>query len=222
MKRFPRGALAAVCMLAITPLSHGQTNTQRIRGDVAAAHGNDLDVRTNTGQVVTVRMADNLRVSARSAADPGSVAPGAFIATTAIPQPDGTLKAVEVRIFPESMRGVGEGHRPIDTETGSTMTNATVTSVAPATKASPGSTMTNATVANVASSGSARRITVKYKGGEQTVVIGADVPVLMVEAGDPSMLVPGAHVVVTAAKQLDGTLTTDRISVGTNGIVPPN
>jgi predicted regulator of Ras-like GTPase activity (Roadblock/LC7/MglB family) len=93
--------------------------------------------------------------------------------------------------------------------------------VAPA-KAAPRSTMTNATVANVASSGSARRITVKYKGGEQTVVIGADVPVLMVEAGDPSLLVPGAHVVVTAARQLDGTLTTDRISVGTNGIVPPN
>lgn len=221
MKLFLRGALAALCMLALAPLAYGQATAQRIRGDVAAVHGKDLDVKTSAGQIVTVRMADNLRVSARSAADPGSVAPGAFIATTAIPQPDGTLKAVEVRVFPESMRGVGEGHRPMDTEPGSTMTNATVTSVAPASKASPGSTMTNATVANVASSGSERRITVKYKGGEQTVVVGADVPVLMVEAGDPSMLVPGAHVVVTAAKQLDGTLATERISVGKNGIVPP-
>ena len=152
MKLFHRGALAAVCLLALAPLAHGQAAPQRIRGDVAAVHGKDLDVKTSAGQVVTVRMTENLRVSARGPADLGSIAPGAFIATTAIPQPDGTLKAVEVRIFPESMRGVGEGHRPMDSEPGSTMTNATVTSVAPAATAAPRTTMTNATVANVAPS----------------------------------------------------------------------
>jgi len=126
-----------------------------------------------------------------------------------------------VHVFPESMRGTGEGHRPMDTEPGSTMTNATVTNVTAAPKSAPRSTMTNATVANVAPGGSARKLTLQYKGGEKTVVVGDGVPVVMVEAGDPSMLVPGAHIVVTAAKQLDGTLTTDRISVGKNGIVPP-
>ena len=150
-----------------------------------------------------------------------TVATGAFIGTTAVEQPDGTLKAVEVHVFPESMRGTGEGHRPMDTEPGSTMTNATVTNVTAAPKSAPRSTMTNATVANVAPGGSARKLTLQYKGGEKTVVVGDGVPVVMVEAGDPSMLVPGAHIVVTAAKQLDGTLTTDRISVGKNGIVPP-
>jgi len=222
MKLFHGGALAAVFMLAIAPLAHGQAAAQRIRGDVAAVHGKDLDVKTNAGPVVTVRMADNMRISARGHADLASISPGSFIGTTAVAQPDGTLKAVEVHVFPESMRGTGEGHRPMETEQpGSTMTNATVTSVAPAKAASPRSTMTNATVATVAPAGSARRLTLKYKDGEQTVVVGDDVPVVTVEAGDPSMLVPGAHVVVTAAKQLDGTLTTDRISVGKGGIVPP-
>lgn len=210
-----------VGVLAIAPNAYGQATSQRIRGEVMAVHGKDLDVRTTAGPMVTVRMADSLRVSARAAANLDTVAPGAFIGTTAIEQPDGTLKAVEVHVFPESMRGTGEGHRPMDAEPGRTMTNATVTSVAAAPKPSARSTMTSATVANVAAGGSTRKVTLQYKGGEKIVVVDDGVPVVMVEAGDPSMLVPGAHVVVTAAKQLDGTLTTDRISVGKNGIVPP-
>jgi len=220
MKSF-RLCMLVVSVLAIAPPAYGQVTSQRIRGDVVAVHGKDLDVKTSAGQMVTVRMADNVRVSARSAASPDALASGAFIGTTAVEQPDGTLKAVEVHVFPESMRGTGEGHRPMDTEPGSTMTNATVTNVTAAPKSAPRSTMTNATVANVAPGGSTRKLTLQYKGGEKTVVVGDGVPVVMVEAGDPSMLVPGAHIVVTAAKQLDGTLTTDRISVGKNGIVPP-
>jgi len=216
-----RLCMLVVSVLAIAPPAYGQVTSQRIRGDVVAVHGKDLDVKTSAGQMVTVRMADNVRVSARSAASPDALASGAFIGTTAVEQPDGTLKAVEVHVFPESMRGTGEGHRPMDTEPGSTMTNATVTDVTAAPKSAPRSTMTNATVANVAPGGSARKLTLQYKGGEKTVVVGDGVPVVMVEAGDPSMLVPGAHIVVTAAKQLDGALTTDRISVGKNGIVPP-
>ena len=212
---------AGIRRIGLGPRDTGQVTSQRIRGDVVAVHGKDLDVKTSAGQMVTVRMADNVRVSARSAASPDALATGAFIGTTAVEQPDGTLEAVEVHVFPESMRGTGEGHRPMDTEPGSTMTNATVTNVAAAPKPAPHSTMTNATVANVAPGGSARKLTLQYKGGEKTVVVGDGVPVVMVEAGDPSMLVPGAHIVVTAAKQLDGTLTTDRISVGKNGIVPP-
>jgi len=216
-----RLCMLVVSVLAIVPHAYGQVTSQRIRGDVVAVHGKDLDVKTSAGQMVTVRMADNVRVSARSAASPDALASGAFIGTTAVEQPDGTLKAVEVHVFPESMRGTGEGHRPMDTEPGSTMTNATVTNVTAAPKSAPRSTMTNATVANVAPGGSTRKLTLQYKGGEKTVVVGDGVPVVMVEAGDPSMLVPGAHIVVTAAKQLDGTLTTDRISVGKNGIIPP-
>jgi len=206
--------------LAIAPYAEGQVVTQRIRGDVVAVHGKDLDVRTSSGQIVTVRMMDSLRVSARSAAGPNALVQGAFIGTTAVEQPDGTLKASEVHVFPESMRGAGEGHRPMETEPGSTMTNATVASVSSSPKPASRSTMTNATVAGVASGGAVRTLTLRYNGGEKKVVVNDGVPIVMVEAGDSSMLVQGAPVVVTAAKQLDGSLTTDRITVGRNGVVP--
>jgi hypothetical protein len=221
MKRLGVCALGIGCLLATIGFAYGQAATQRIRGDVVAMNGHNLEVKTGTGQVVTVRLADNVRISARSASNLGAITTGTFLGTTAVPLPDGTLVAVEVHIFPESMRGTGEGHRPMDGESGSTMTNATVTSVTPAAKTAPRSTMTNATVAKGAASGGGRRITLKYKDGEKTVVVGDTVPVAMVEPGDASMLAPGAHVVVTAAKQLDGTLTSDRVSVGKNGLVPP-
>ena len=213
-------ALSTGCLLALATLAQGQPAAQRIRGDVVSLEGHNLVVKTGAGSVVSVRLADNVRVSARAASSLGAITPGAFIGTTAVSRPDGTLSAVEVHIFPESMRGTGEGHRPMDTEPGATMTNATVTSVTAAGK-KPTNTMTNATVADVAASGSERRIALKYKDGEKVVFVGSSVPVVMVEPGDLSMLTPGAHVVVTAAKQLDGTLTSERVSVGKNGLVPP-
>ena len=208
-------------LLALAGPVCGQTALQRIRGDVDALRGRTLDVRTAPGQTVAVRLTDDVRVSARSAAPPGAIAAGAFIGTTAIPQPDGTLSAVEVHVFPESMRGTGEGHRPMAIEPGSTMTNATVTSVTGTGQGVLRNTMTNATVTDVAPGGVGRRVTLKYNGGEKTVVIGGSVPVVMIEPGDVSMQVPGAHVVVTGSKQPDGTLTSDRVVVGKNGIVPP-
>jgi hypothetical protein len=213
-------ALIAGCFLTLTSLAQAQPATQRIRGDVVGLDGRNLAVKTGAGSVVTVKLADNVRVSARSASSLGAIVPGVFLGTTATPNPDGTLSASEVHIFPESMRGTGEGHRPMDTVPGSTMTNATVTSVA-ATHKKVASTMTNATVADIAASGPEKRIALKYKDGEKVVVVGANVPVVMVEQGDLSMLAPGAHVLVTAATQLDGTLTSDRVSVGKNGLVPP-
>jgi hypothetical protein len=101
------------------------------------------------------------------------------------------------------------------------MTNATVASVDPAGMALARNTMTNATVANVAASGHGRRITLKHKDGETSVTVDDAVPVVMVEPGDASMLVPGVHVLVTAARLPDGTLTSERVSVGKNGLVPP-
>jgi hypothetical protein len=212
--------LSATCLFALAAVAHAQTTAQRIQGDVVSLDGRSLAVKTSAGSVVTVRLADNVRVSARSASSLGAIVPGVFLGTTAVPRADGMLSATEVHIFPESMRGTGEGHRPMDIQPGATMTNATVTSVATGhTKTT--STMTNATVADMATSGSERRMALKYKDGEKIVVVGNNVPVVMVEAGDLSMLTPGAHVLVTAAKQLDGTLTSDRISVGKNGLVPP-
>ena len=218
MKAFAIGVI--VCVLGTAGIADGQT-TQRIRGDVAALHERILDVSTGVGGIVSVRLLDDLRVSAETAANAAAIVPGAYIATTATPQPDGTLSAVEVRIFPESMRGVGEGHRPLRNDPGSTMTNATVTGVTGTGRAASAGTMTNATVASVARDPVAR-VTLRYKDGAKTVVIGEGVPIVRVEPGDESLLVPGAHVVLTATKQADGTLAASRISVGRNGLVPPN
>jgi hypothetical protein len=118
-----------------------------------------------------------------------------------VPQADGTLRAVEVHVFPDSMRGTGEGHRPWDLQ--------------------PGSTMTNATVAKVDESGGARKLSLKYKDGEKTVVVPPGTPVVRMEPGDRSRLVPGAHVFVIASRQPDSPLVAERLNVGKDGLVPP-
>ena len=99
------------------------------RGVVVSVSGSALQLKADSGQTLAVKLADRYTVSARSHADVTKIAPGAFLGTTAIPGPDGTLTAVEVHIFPESMRGTGEGHRPMDAAPGSTTTDATVAAV---------------------------------------------------------------------------------------------
>jgi hypothetical protein len=198
-----------------------QSPGQRIRGDIVSLDGQNLKLTTNSGESLTVKLGSNYSVSARSRADPASIATGAYVGTTAVPMPDGTLMALEVHVFPESMRGTGEGHRPMDVMPGSTMTNATVTAVEPAGKGAAASTMTNATVANVARADQGRKMLLKYPGGEKVVVVPKETPIVMVEPGDRSLLVPGAHIVVTAARQPDGSLSADRVTVGKDGLVPP-
>jgi RNase P/RNase MRP subunit p29 len=194
---------------------------QRIRGTVVSINGTALQLKTDGGQNVAVKLADKYSVSARARADASKVVPGAFLGATAIPGPDGTLIATEVHIFPESMRGRGEGHRPMDAAAGSTMTNATVATVAMAPPAVSGRTMTNATVTTVAGTNQEKRMTLQYKGGEKVIAIPNDTPIVMVEQGDPAMLVPGAHVIVAGVKQNDGSMLVDRVWVGKDGFVPP-
>ena len=214
--------IVAVASLAcLSASASAQTSPQRLRGQVESVNGNELTVKSDSGQRVAVKLADKLSITTRAPAHLDAIAQGAFIGTTAIPQPDGTLSAVEVHVFPESMRGMGEGHRPMDRQPGSTMTNATVTSIAPASKSSTRSAMTNATITKVAPAKGTRRVTLKYKEGEQTVVIPDSVPVTMMGLADKSALVPGAHVAITASKQLDGEPVAERITVGKDGYIPP-
>ena len=192
---------------------------QKIAGDVVKVQGTTVELKTAGGQVSDIRLADNTRLSGRAPSNLDQITQGAFVGTTAVPQADGTLLAREVHIFPESMRGTGEGHRPWPGEAGSTMTNATVSNVGAAGGAK--STMTNATVSKLSSARGGRRMTLVYKGGEKTVIVPADVPVVVVEAAKRSQLVPGAHVIVYAERETDGTLAAQRVSIGMNGSVPP-
>ncbi len=198
---------------------------QHVRGDIVALHGETLEVTSRSGEALKLKLADNVRVSLVGKADMGSIGDGAFIGTTAVPQSDGTLRAMEVHVFADSMRGTGEGHRPWDLQPGSTMTNATVTKVdesgGKAQSGGTGSTMTNATVAKVDKSGGARKLSLKYKDGEKTVVVPAGTPVVKIEPADRSNLVPGAHVFAIVSRQPDGTLLAERLNVGKDGLVPP-
>ena len=159
-------------------------------------------------------------MSLRVPATIDAIKPGAFVGTAATPGPNGTLVASEVHIFPEALRGTGEGHRPMPTLPGSTMTNATVSGVTSSASKARG-TMTNATVENVGAAGKGRTLKLTYKGGEQTVFVPENVPVVLVEAGSRASLSPGEHVIVYAKRDASGGLAAQRISVGKYGSVPP-
>lgn len=202
--------------------AQGGGSPEVVRGDVAAFDGQRLTVKAADGRSVTMQLANDARLLGLSRASLDTIAPGKFIGTAASPGPDGRLVAQEVHIFPEAMRGTGEGHRPYTSGPKSTMTNGTVAAVS---QSRGRSTMTNGTVAQAGKDGASRSLTVKYKDGEreaqQTVMVPPNVPVVMMEPGDRALLVPGAHVRVIASRQPDGSLTAAMVNVGKNGLVPP-
>ena len=187
-------ALAAMAQAPAAP-------TQRIRGDVVSIDGQALKVRSRTGEVLDVKLADNYTVTSVVAVGMDRIVPGAYVGTASLPQPDGSHKSLEVLVFPEARRGSGEGHYPWDLQ--------------------PGSMMTNATVAEVARVDQAHRLTLKYKDGEKVITVPPGTPVVTFEPGERTMLVPGAHVMFGAVKQPDGTFTASGVNVGKNGLVPP-
>jgi hypothetical protein len=213
--RFPVVIALASTLLGAGPVFAQQ---QRIAGDVAGLEGPTLTVRSASG-TSALKLPPEVRITARLPADWGTIGTGSYVGTTAVPQADGTLLAKEVHIFTEAQRGTGEGHYPMQTP-GDTMTNATVSRMSGG--AAPAKdTMTNATVAAAKAGGGGHRLTLTYKGGEQTVIVPDGVPVLKSEPGDRSLLVPGAHVVVYAKRDTDGSMVVERVSVGKNGFATP-
>jgi hypothetical protein len=173
---------------------------QRVRGTIESVDGSTLVIKQGEGPDVTVKLTDNAQVFGVVPATLADVKPGAFIGVGAMPQPDGSQKAIQVMIFAESQRGLGEGFRPWDR---------------------PGTTMTNATVDTAVAGVDGQEVTVKYKDGEKKIIIGKDVVIRAYVAGDKSELKPGAHIaIVRADKMPDGTLQTARINVGRDGVVP--
>ncbi len=208
-----------IAFIAASLLSFAATGQQatpeHVRGQIVSADGNTLTVKSKNGKTTKLTLADDVKVSVAEKGEMSDVRDGTFIGTTAVAQKDGTLRAIEVHVFPDSMKGTGEGHRPWDLRPGSTMTNATVSKMDDS-GGKPASTMTNATVSKVAG----RKLSLKYKDGEKTVVVPSNAKVVKLEAGDKSELKPGAHVFVIASRQSDG-LRADRLIVGKNGVVPP-
>jgi hypothetical protein len=170
---------------------------QRIDAVIVAVDGATLQLRPRGGgDPVAVALDGATRITARSASSMDRIVQGVFLGTTAAPSADGTLTATEVHIFAESMRGTGEGHRPMAGPPGSTMTNATVSNTKAA--AQPG--MTNATVAATSAAAQGLHMTLTYAGGEKVVAVPANTPVELIEPADRSALVPGASVAVRGAR----------------------
>ena len=192
----------------------------RIQGDVLELRGNSLSIRSAAGEALLLKLGDPLRVLTISQASFAAIQPGSYVAVTAVPQADGSLLASRVNIVPESMRGVGEGHRPMAALPGNTMTNATVATIAGSGGAG-GNTMTNATVTNVGDATQTGKLTVQYKGGEKQVTVPVGLPIMLLEPGDRALLVPGTHLVVSATRSDDGGLTATSITTGKGGTMPP-
>jgi len=191
-------ALLAPPVLAQTPPA---TTAMRVAGTVDKLDGNNLTVSMKDGQAVTVVLADNAAVFGVEKRTVADIKPGDYLASGGVKGTDGKIHAVEVRIFPETLRGTGEGQRPWD--------------------AKPDGVMTNATVGTVSQSPQGGVIHVKYKDGESEFTVGPEVPVLAYVAGDRSLLKPGAAIVTVAQKKPDGTLTTGRVTAEKDGVRPP-
>ena len=193
--------LAAGAMLAasLTVASAQQAQTQRVAGSIAGVDGSTLVVKTRDGEV-KVNVTDNVAVFGVVNATLADIKKGSFVGVGAMPQPDGSQKAIRVMIFAESQRGTGEGHRPWT---------------------QPGSTMTNATVDTTVSSVDGQELTVKYQDGEKKIIIPPGLAIQQYVPGDKSELKPGANIlIIRAVKKPDGTLEAAGVNVGRAGVVP--
>jgi hypothetical protein len=200
MTRTIRLVLAGAIIVASCSAATAQT--MRMSGTIEKADGDVLSLKSSDGAEVKLTLTENATIIAVVKASMADIKEGTFLGSAAMPQPDGSQKALEVHIFPEQMRGTGEGHRPYAPVPNSTMTNGAAS---------------GATVAGVDGS----TMVVKYKDGEKKIVVPPNAPILRYEIGNKSDLKAGARFTVLAAtKKPDGTLEANRINVGRDGVVP--
>ena len=193
-------AMAVGLSLAGSAFAQSSGSPARLRGKINAISDDAIQLTLRNGTKASAKLSSNVRIVWLTVAQPNEIKQGSYVGTAAVPQADGTLKALEVQVFPESMRGVGEGSRDWDLGPGSSMTNGTVGSL-------------------VAAKG--RTITITYKGGDKRVVVPDDVPIVTYEPANREALTVGASVLVNGSRAADGTVTATSVSVGKNGLVPP-
>ncbi|MGA8898117.1 hypothetical protein [Bradyrhizobium sp.] len=195
-------SLAVVSVLASAAWAQQSPTPTRIRGTIESIDGKTMNIKTREGTDVKVKMTDDISVIGIAKTSLSEIKQGSYIGVSAMPQPDGSQKALAIHIFPEAMRGAAEGFRPWDLR--------------------PNSTMTNATVAQTVASVDGQVIEVKYKDGEKKVVVPPDAAIVAFVTGEKSEIKPGAKIIIFGAKKLDdGSLETNRIGVGRDGIAPP-
>jgi hypothetical protein len=196
--------LFAVAMVAATTLyavAQQPPSPTRVRGTIEGVEGDMVAVKSRGGEDFRLRMANDMRLVGITKISLSDIKVGSFVGTTTVPGPDGSHNAVEVHVFPEEMRGTGEGSRPFDLR--------------------PNSTMTNATVAESVTGNDGHTLLIKYKDGEKKVVITPETAIVTYVHADKSELKAGAKVIAFFKKLSDGSYEANRINVGLNGLTPP-
>jgi hypothetical protein len=201
LRSFAALALIAVCTSFSLPAIAQQTAPSRVRGTIEGVDGDVLAVKSRSGEDVQLHMTGDMKVVGIIKISLADIKVGSFIGATTVPGPDGSQNAVEVHVFPEDMRGTGEGTRPYDLR--------------------PNSTMTNATVAESVVSNDGHTLLIKYKDGEKKIVVSTDTPVVTYVPADKSDLKAGAKIIAFMNKRPDGSFETNRVSVGRDGLTPP-
>jgi hypothetical protein len=195
------GALIALMALPAAAQNAPEGTPTRVRGTVEKLDGQTLTVKSRDGQQLTIALAPNVAVAYLVKKGLADIKAGDFVASTSTKGTDGKNHAVELRIFPEAMRGLGEGQYPWDLM--------------------PNSLMTNATVSAVTGAPQGQTLKVTYKGNESEIVVDPGTPILGYGAGDASLLKPGAVIFIVALKKPDGTLSAARVTAEKDGVKPP-
>jgi len=195
------GALITLLALPAAAQNTPQGTPMRIRGTVENLDGQNLTVKSREGPELTIALAPNFTVSAVVKKSLTDIKAGDFVRAASMKGTDGKLHALEVLIFPEAMRGTGEGERPWDL--------------------TPGSLMTNATVSGITGAPQGQTLKVTYKGGESEIVVAPSTPIVTFAPGDASLLKPGAAIITAASKKPDGSLTASRVTAEKDGVKPP-
>ena len=195
------GALIALLALPAAAQNPPEGTPTRIRGSVEKLDGQTLTVKSREGAQLTIALAPNFTVSAVVKRSLGDIKAGDFVGAASTKGTDGKLHALEVLIFPEAMRGTGEGERPWDL--------------------TPDSLMTNATVSGITSAPQGQALKVTYKGGESEIIVAPNTPIVTFAPGDASLLKPGAAIITAATRKPDGTLSASRVTAEKDGVRPP-
>jgi hypothetical protein len=198
-----RIALAAAFAVALAPAlaQNAPVASARATIQTVSADGTALNVRTRAGEDRTIHLNPKTRFALVIPATLADVKPGSFIGVAALPGEGNELKGMEVHIFPEPMRGTGEGFRPFDLAPKSSMTNGNISARVDAT--------------------TGPKLTVTYKGGEQTIVVDPKTPIVALAPGAQTDLKPGAAIIARGPKQGDGSIDAAFVLVGKDGLVPP-
>ena len=197
----PLIAAAVVAASVLSAIAQQAPTPTRVRGAIEGVDGDVLTVKSRSGEDVKLHMTADMKVVGIVKIALADIKLGSFIGTTTVPGPDGQQNAVEVHVFPEDMRGTGEGSRPYDLR--------------------PNSTMTNATVAQQVAANDGQTLMIKYKDGEKKVTVGPETPVVTYVPGEKADLKAGAKIIAFIKQLPDGSFETNRISVGRDGLTPP-